>query len=60
MFKVDNKASERRHWRRSGVLIVNFEHSSHLFILFLLFEFEQVNVSWGASDKNTQGDSFAN
>ena len=24
-----------RHWRRSAVLIVNFEHISHLFIVFL-------------------------
>ena len=27
---------ERRHWRRSGVFIVNFEHISHLVLLFLL------------------------
>ena len=25
----------RRHWRRSGVFIVNFEHISHLVIVFL-------------------------
>ena len=30
------KTPERRHWRRSGVFIVNFEHISHLFLLFLL------------------------
>ena len=24
------KTPERRHWRRSGVFIVNFEHISHL------------------------------
>ena len=29
-----NKAE--RHWRRSGVFIVNFEHISHLFLVFLL------------------------
>ena len=26
----------RRHWRRSGIFIVNFEHISHLFLVFLL------------------------
>ena len=29
MFKVN-------HWRRSGVFIVNFEHISHLVLVFLL------------------------
>ena len=28
------KAPERRHWRRSGVSIVNFEHMLHLFLVF--------------------------
>ena len=27
---------ERRYWRRSGVFIVNFEHISHLVLVFLL------------------------
>ena len=27
---------ERRHWRRSGVFIINFEHISQLFLMFLL------------------------
>ena len=30
------KTPERRQTRRSGVLIVNFEHMSHLFLVFLL------------------------
>ena len=34
MLKIDNKKPERR--RRSGVFIVNFEHISHLFVVFLL------------------------
>ena len=34
------------HWRRSGVFIVNFEHISHLLLVFLLLTFEQVNVCW--------------
>ena len=51
MFKVDNrnararceicseltiKISGRRQWRRSGVFTVNFEHISHLVLVFLL------------------------
>ena len=28
--KLTIKTSERRHWRRSGVFIVNFEHILHL------------------------------
>ena len=30
MFKVNSKDTERRQWRLSDVLIVNFEHISHL------------------------------
>ena len=30
------KTSERRHWRFSDVFIVNFEHISHLALVFLL------------------------
>ena len=35
MFKVNNKDTER-HRRHSGVFIVNFEHISHLNLVFLL------------------------
>ena len=35
MFRVNNR-NTRRHWRRSGVFIVNFEHISHLVIVVLL------------------------
>ena len=28
--------AERRHWRRVGVFVVNFEHISHLVLVFLL------------------------
>ena len=39
MFKVNNRNTrircEIRHWRRSGVFIVNFEHISHLVLGFL-------------------------
>ena len=30
------KTPEQRHWRHSGVFIVNFEHISHLVQVFLL------------------------
>ena len=30
------KTTERRQWQRFGVFIVNFEHISHLFLVFLL------------------------
>ena len=30
------KIPERRHWDRSGIFIVNFEHISHLVLVFLL------------------------
>ena len=51
MFKVSNRNTrkrceisstltintpDRRHWRRSGIFIANFEHISHLFLVFLL------------------------
>ena len=38
------KASKRRYWRCFAVHIVNFGHVSHVFLLFLLLKFEQVNV----------------
>ena len=33
--KLTIKTPERRHCRRSGVFIVNFEHISHLVLVFL-------------------------
>ena len=36
MFKVNNKDTRRRQWRRSGVFIVNFEHISHPILVFPL------------------------
>ena len=35
MFKVNNKTEEQQQ-RRSGAFIVNFEHISYLFLVFLL------------------------
>ena len=34
--KLTINTPERRHWRRSGFFIVNFEHISHLVLVFLL------------------------
>ena len=36
------KTPERRHWRRSGVLTVNFEHISQLVLVFLLLTFNRL------------------
>ena len=36
MFKVNNMVPERRHWNCSGAFTVNFEHISHLVLVFLL------------------------
>ena len=37
MFKVNNKgATERRHWRRFGVFINNFERILQLVLMFPL------------------------
>ena len=33
--KLTIKTPERRHWRRSGAFIVNFEHISHFVLVFL-------------------------
>ena len=34
--KLTINTPERRHWRRSGVFIVNFERILHLILVFLL------------------------
>ena len=34
--KLTINTPERRQWRRSGVFIVNFEHISHLVLVFLM------------------------
>ena len=34
--KLTINTPERRHWRRSGIFIVYFEHFSHLVLVFLL------------------------
>ena len=47
MFKVNNKNTRTTSVVSfSGVYVFNFEHISHLFLVFLLLIFEQVNISW--------------
>ena len=41
--KLTIKTPERRHWGRSGVLIVNFEYISHL---VSIVNFKQANADW--------------
>ena len=57
MFKVNNRNTRTRcdicskltiktpEWRQN-VFIVNFEHTSHLVLVFLSLTFEQVNAGW--------------
>ena len=40
------KVPERRHWRRSCIFIVNFEHISHLDLVFSIVNFEHVIAGW--------------
>ena len=44
--KLSIKTSERCHWGRSGVSIVNFEYISHLFDSVSIVNFEHVITSW--------------
>ena len=37
---------ERRHWRRSGVCIVNFEHISRHVLVFIFFNLDHVIARW--------------
>ena len=39
--KLQQKIPRRRRWRPSGVFIVNFEHMSNLFLVFLLWSFKK-------------------
>ena len=40
---------ERRRWRRPGVIIVNFEHISHLVLVFLLLNLSRQMPAGGAA-----------
>ena len=41
MFKVNDKYTKSKFLRRSDAFIVNFEHISHLFLMFLLLTFNK-------------------
>ena len=43
--KLTIKIPEQRHWRRSGVFVVNFERIS-LCSCVSIVNFEQVNAGW--------------
>ena len=49
MFKVNNKDTKTTPWRRFGVFIVNFEHTSYLCSSVSIVNFEQVNAGWVGS-----------
>ena len=36
----------KRHWRRSGGFIVNFDYVTHLVLVLLFFNFENVIADW--------------
>ena len=40
------KPRKRRHWRRFGGFIANFEHISQLYSTVSIVNFEQVNARW--------------
>ena len=44
--KLAIKTLEQRHWRLSGVFIVNFEHISHLVLVFLLLTLNTQSPAW--------------
>ena len=44
--KFTIKTSDRHHQRRSGVFIVNFEHVSHLFLVFLLLNLRKLLLGY--------------
>ena len=46
MFKVNNKDTRTTPWRRSGIFIVNFEHISHLVLVFLLLTLSRKIAGW--------------
>ena len=46
MFKINIKTPERSQWRRSGVFIVNFKQISHIVLVSIVVDFEQVNTGW--------------
>ena len=46
MFKVNNKDTRTTQSRRSDLFIVNFEHISHLVLVFSIANFEHIIAGW--------------
>ena len=44
--KLTIKTQEQRHWRRSGVFVVNFEQISHIANGVSISDFEQIHAGW--------------
>ena len=46
--ELTTEIPKRRYWRRSGVLIVNFEQILQIAVLFPLLpqNYEQINSNW--------------
>ena len=40
------KTPVRRHWRRFGIFIINFEHISQLVLVFLLLTLSRLITYW--------------
>ena len=56
--KLTIKTLERRYWRCYGVFIVNFEHTSHLVLVFLLLtlsKYSKVPNKGGSPNKRGGG-----
>ena len=49
MLKVNNRNTRARCEICSGVFIVNFEHISHLVLVFLFLTFEEIIAGWFCS-----------
>ena len=54
--KLTIRTPERRHWRRSGVFIVDFKHISQLSIVFLLLNFYRYFLEMSSVTKNNTTD----
>ena len=49
--KLTIKPPERRHWRRSGGFIINFEHISHLCSSVSIVKLKHVNAGWEGTEE---------
>ena len=52
MFKVKPKRQQNNAWSHSGVFVVNFEHISHLILVFLLLNLNMLcQLGWAKKYK---------